>query len=165
MKKTLVGAGLLCAVTLVMAGGHMAPAVSKVSAMESPCVNETVYVDDKTQLMWQDAPYTDAEDGAQVKNRSLGKAGNWRHAVNYCRRLNYAGFTDWRLPTADELTAVHHEAGQHFEHFRDKDFWTSTPTTEGKYYVIYPVDAYRFKRTPRESNYIRCVRCNASEVQ
>jgi hypothetical protein len=165
MKKKLVGTGLVCAFTLVMAGGHMAPAGSKVTSLETSCVHETVYTDEETHLMWQDAPYTDAEDGAQARGRSVGKAGTWKHAINYCRRLNYAGYTDWRLPTVDELMAVHHEAGQHFEHFRDKDFWTSTPTTEGKYYVIYPTDAYRYKRTPRESNYIRCVRCNASEQQ
>jgi len=161
MKKKVLGLGLICAVSFAMAGGKLAPAASGIAEVESPCTAETVYADDKTNLMWQDAPYTDAEDGAEAKGRSLGKAGNWRHAVNYCRTLNYAGYTDWRLPTADELMMVHHDAGQHFEHFRDKDFWTSTPTTEGKYYVIYPADAYRFKRSPRESNFIRCVRCNA----
>jgi len=163
MKKMVLGIGLVCAATLVMAGGGVAPAASNVAELTSPCASETVYVDRDTHLMWQDAKYTDAEDGAREKGRSNGKAGNWRHAVNYCRTLNYAGYTDWRLPTADELFAVHHEAGQHFINFRDKDFWTSTPTTEGKYYVIYPADAYRYKRSPRESNYIRCVRCNAAD--
>jgi len=153
--------GLLCAVSLAMAGGKLVPAVSEVASVADPCTSETVYEDEATGLMWQDAAYTDAEDGAQARGRSAGKAGNWRYAVSYCRTLNYAGYTDWRLPTADELLGVHHEEGQHFAHFRDKDFWTSTPTSEGKYYVIYPADAYRYKRSPRESNYIRCVRCNA----
>jgi len=161
MKKKVLGIGLICAASYVMAGGNFVPPASGVAKVASPCTAESVYVDRETGLMWQDAAYTDAEDGAEAKGRSFGKAGNWRHAVNYCRTLNYAGYTDWRLPTADELMKVHHDAGQHFEHFRDKDFWTSTPTTEGKYYVIYPADAYRFKRSPKESNFIRCVRCNA----
>jgi len=161
MKKKILGISLICAVSVVMAGGKFVPAASEVAEVESPCVTETVYVDTKTELMWQDAPYTVAEDGAQARGRSLGKAGNWRHAVNYCRTLNYAGHMDWRLPTADELISIHYEVGQHFVNFRDKDFWTATPTTEGKYYVVYPADAYKYKRSGRESNFIRCVRCDA----
>jgi len=103
--------------------------------------------------------YPNAEDGAYANNRSARKAGKWNHARKYCSRLNYAGYSDWRLPTSDELTAVHRIDGQVFRYSRDKDFWTSTPTTEGKYYVIYPADAYPFKRSKSQSNFIRCVRC------
>ncbi|SFV90323.1 hypothetical protein MNB_SV-4-357 [hydrothermal vent metagenome] len=56
---------------------------------------------------------------------------------------------------------IHHDAGQHFIHFRDRDFWSSTPAVEGKYYVVFPADAYRYARKAKESNYIRCVRCSA----
>jgi len=158
MKK-MVSFGALLAASLLMAGGNINPAMPAVAEIGKPCKAHTFYVDSDTKLMWQDAPYTDAEDGAYARERSVGKAGNWRHAVDYCRRLDYAGYTDWRLPTADELQAIHHQDGELFVNFRDKDFWTSTPTTEGKYYVVYPADAYKYKRSPRQSNYIRCVRC------
>jgi formylglycine-generating enzyme required for sulfatase activity len=114
--------------------------------------------------MWQDQKYTTAEDGAYANNRSVGKAGKWNHALKYCRKLNYAGYSDWRLPTSDELTQVHRLDGQVFSYFRDKDFWTSTPTTEGRYYVIYPADAYPYKRQKKESNFIRCVRCTGEII-
>ncbi len=159
MKKKMVSFGILLTASLLMAGGNLNPAMPAVADIGKPCKTHTFYVDPDTKLMWQDAPYTDAEDGAYAREHSVGKVGTWRHAVDYCRRLDYAGYTDWRLPTVDELQAVHHIEGQVFANFRDKDFWTSTPTTEGKYYVVYPADAYKYKRSPRESNYIRCVRC------
>jgi len=159
MKKAAIGMGILLATVLVTAGGDLAPAASTVAQITLPCNTDTVYVDRKSKLMWQDATYTDAEDGAYIRNRSFGKAGTEGYAVQYCQRLSYAGYSDWRLPTADELMAIHHDAGQHFQHFRDRDFWTSTPAVDGNYYTVFPADAYRYARNKRESNYIRCVRC------
>jgi len=161
MKKRVMSLGLLLGATLVFAGGNLVPATPAVAKIGAPCKVHDVYVDRDTDLMWQDAPYTNAEDAAVAMNRSIEKAGSLNHAVNYCRRLNYAGFTDWRLPTADELMEVHQHPGQVFANFRDKDFWSSTPTTEGKYYVVYPTDAYKYKRNKNQSNFIRCVRCAA----
>jgi len=158
MKKTVLGI-ITVAATFVFAGGNLSPVASAVAATGETCHVQRVYVDRDTDLMWQDAPYNDAEDGAYAKGYSVGKAGKWTYAKNYCLRLDYAGYTDWRLPTADELMAVHRKRGEAFHYFRDKDFWTSTPTTEGRYYVVYPADAYKYKRSKRQSNYIRCVRC------
>jgi len=111
--------------------------------------------------MWQDAHYTPQEDGAFKNNRSLGKAGNLRHAVNYCRRLNYAGYSDWRLPTKEELMEVHRIKGEVFQNHRDGDFWSITPAMGRKNFVVFPADAYPYERFTSESNYIRCVRCTA----
>jgi len=160
MKKSIMMAGVLLSSMVLMAGGNICPNLSAVADINAKnCKTYTVYVENDTRLMWQDAPYTDAEDGAYKRNHSVGKAGTWNHAMRYCRRLNYAGYTDWRLPTADELTHVHRKPGQVFKNYRSDDFWTSTPSTDSRYYVIYPADAYRYKRYRRESNYIRCVRC------
>jgi hypothetical protein len=161
MKKQVIGMGIFVSAVLLFAGGDFVPATPAVAKIGAPCKAHEVYVDRDTDLMWQDAPYTAAEDGAYARNRSVAKAGSLNHAINYCRRLNYAGFTDWRLPTADELMQVHHHPGEDFINMRDKDFWSSTPTTDGKYYVVYPVDAYEYKRNKNQSNYVRCVRCAA----
>lgn len=163
MKKVLISSALLSAV-LVMAGGKLAPEdiPELVPAIEAPvddCKNNTVYHDEKTGLMWQDEAYTDAEDGAFKNNYTAGKAGSHQHAKGYCDTLYYAGYSDWRLPTADELMALHRKPGQAFTNIRGSDFWTSTPAKTGKYYVVYPVDAYRYERKVKDSNYIRCVRC------
>lgn len=162
MKKILISAGISMLTTLLMAGGNsgatIAP-VAKISSESKTCKDNKVYIQQEAGLMWQDQAYTDAEDGAVARGHSVAKAGNQRHAMNYCRSLNYGGYSDWRLPTADELASVHNPQENPFVYHRGSDFWTSTPTTENRYYVIYTADAMQYKRKQSESNYIRCVRC------
>ena len=158
MKKTVLTLWLFLSSALLMAGGNIAA----IEDVPNACYADKTYLQEDANLMWQDQKYTDAEDGAYANDRSTRKAGKWNHASKYCRRLNYAGYSDWRLPTSDELQHVHRIEGQVFNYFRDKDFWTSTPTTENKYYVVYPADAYIYKRVKRQSNFIRCVRCTGT---
>lgn len=160
MKKVLISACVSMLATLLMAGGDAAPILSPVAKISTKsCKENKVYIQSEAGLMWQDQPYTDAEDGAYKRGHSVGKAGKHRHAMNYCRSLNYNGYNDWRLPTADELSGVHEPQHNPFAYYRGSDFWTSTPTTENRYYVIFTADAMQYKRKPSESNYIRCVRC------
>jgi hypothetical protein len=161
MKKIYLSAALFLSTVLLMAGSNTeAPKDAEVVKIpKTNCVQNTVYKDHGTGLMWQDAAYTDAEDGAYKNDVSIGKAGSYQHARNYCNSLIYAGYADWRLPTSDELMTIHREEGQVFINFRDTDFWTSTPAEAGKHFVVYPADAYRFERKVSESNYVRCVRC------
>jgi len=162
MKSVLIAVGMTMSFGLLIAGGNVSPVVS-ISESNSNCSPDDVYVEENTQLMWQDQKYTDKEDGAYKRNYSYGKVGGWKHAVNYCRGLDYAGYTDWRLPTSDELLHVHRIPGEVFRYFRGNDFWTSTPGDGNRYYVVYPADAYQNKRNPKQTNYIRCVRCTAGD--
>ena len=157
MKKSVLSLCLALSTAFLVAGGDYAPIASIEPA--KVCHEDLTYLEKDVNLMWQDQQYTDAEDGAVARTRNSGKAGTYNHAKNYCRSLYYAGYSDWRLPTSDELQHVHRIEGQVFTHFRDKDFWSSTPTTEGKYYVVYPADAYIYKRYRSETNFVRCVRC------
>ncbi|HFS82449.1 MAG TPA: DUF1566 domain-containing protein [Epsilonproteobacteria bacterium] len=136
------------------------PEKSVVEEIPAVCESNGVFSDITTRLMWQDASYTDIEDGAYKQNQSKGKVGTWAHAKHYCSRLFFHGHSDWRLPTSDELSSLHDRPAQHFMNYRDGDFWTSTPSGTEKYYVIYPADAYRYSRNKKEVNYIRCVRCS-----
>lgn len=135
------------------------PEKSVVEEIPAACDSNGVYSDISTKLMWQDAAYTDTDDGAYKQNKSKGKVGTWEHANHYCNRLFFHGHSDWRLPTSDELSTLHHKPAQHFMNHRDVDFWTSTPSDVEKYYVVFPVDAYRYSRDQKEVHYIRCVRC------
>lgn len=160
MKKTIIILGGLLFTSLLMAGGDVSTKLSPVTAIPSyDCRADRVYRDKAQNLLWQDQPYTEAENGAFDRHQSIGKAGSHAHAVRYCERLQYGGYADWRLPTSDELSKVHYPEGNPFTYIRDNDFWSSTPTTEGRYYVVFPADAIRYARSPRQSNYIRCVRC------
>ncbi len=160
MKKLALSTWIVMSATLLMAGGNFVPALSSVEDIPSQaCKTDKVYIEESAELMWQDQGYTDAEDGAYKREGSASKAGKWKHAEKYCRTLDYVGYADWRLPTSDELQQVHRIPGQVFVYFRGRDFWTSTPASIGKYYVVYPADAYRYEHKVRRSNYIRCVRC------
>jgi len=160
MKKLIYVACVLMCGNVLMAGGNINPNLSNIEDIPNKiCKENKIYIEKDVHLMWQDQAYVDAEDGAYKRHHSTEKAGTWNHAINYCRRLNYAGYTDWRLPTKDELVHVHRKEGEVFSYYRGNDFWSSTPTTENRYYVVYPADAYQYKRSRRETNYIRCVRC------
>ncbi|RLA71291.1 MAG: hypothetical protein DRG09_00675 [Epsilonproteobacteria bacterium] len=160
MKKLLVLVSMITLSTFAIAGGDVSTKLSPVEAIPSKiCKTDKVFIEEDVELMWQDQLYKDAEDGAAKQNKSAGKAGVWRHAEAYCRTLDYSGFADWRLPTSDELQKVHRIEGQVFNYFRGTDFWTSTPASKGRHYVVYPADAYIYERKSSRTNYIRCVRC------
>ena len=165
MKKIFISYLALSA-SLLMAGGDIYPASPVTTDIGvQTCETNKVYREKDSNLMWQDEAYKDAEDGAYKRNHSAGKAGSWNHAKKYCSQLNYAGYGDWRLPTSDELSRVHRIAGQVFVNFRGENFWSSTPTTDTRNYVVYTPDAYPYKRYKRESNYVRCVRCSKNDAK
>jgi len=157
MKKSIVSLFLTLSTVSLIAGGDIYP--SKATTNSNPCNIDLTFVEKDVNLMWQDEAYTDKEDGAYSRRYNSGKAGTWSHAKRYCSKLDYAGYIDWRLPTSDELQNMHRINDQIFQNFRSSNFWSSTPTTAGKYYVVNTADAYRYKRKSKETNYIRCVRC------
>lgn len=167
MKRILITLSMFA---LLYAGGEMTPADSEVSSINASvnttlksCKIKKVYVEEDAKLMWQDKAYTDVEDGAFKREQSKGKAGSWQYAMNYCNGLYYAGYSNWRLPTSDELIHIHTKDGQLFAYHRGLEFWTSTPSIANKAYVVYPPDARRYQRFQKQSNYIRCVRCTGNE--
>ncbi|MEA1953562.1 MAG: DUF1566 domain-containing protein [Campylobacterota bacterium] len=160
MKKLLLTSFMVISSVLLIAGGDVKEELPEVTNIpNNVCNSDTVYIQKDVTLMWQDAKYGDIEDGAYKRENSGKKAGSLNYAKNYCQGLNYNGYRDWRLPTSDELMSVHRISGQVFKNFREGDFWTSTPAESKKYYVVLPADAYRYKRSVKQSNYIRCVRC------
>lgn len=164
MKKHRIIWGIFLLNALLIAGGNVSHKLSAVAEVPAQvCKENKIYIERDVQLMWQDQSFTEAENGAFKRHKSIGKAGTHRHASAYCSRLNYAGYSDWRLPTSDELVHVHYKKGQVFTYFRDNDFWSSTPTTSGKYYAVFPADAMRYARSPKQSNFVRCVRCTAND--
>lgn len=162
----LVSLALALSVSLVSSGGLMdvEPYTSSMPSnctAKDGCYKNGVYLELDNELMWQDASYRDADDLAYVSEDSNCKAGSQSYAVDYCQTLVYNGYSDWRLPSSDEMMHVSRKHNVFMDN-RGADFWTSTKATKGRYFVVYTVDGYRFARNPAQSNYIRCVRCNAN---
>ena len=60
--------------------------------------------DNCTGLMWQkDAADT---DGDQQVTYDFDDVLKWQHALSYCANLEFAGYTDWRLPNVRELQSI-----------------------------------------------------------
>ena len=57
--------------------------------------NGTV-LDTKTNLMW-----AERDNGSNI---------NWANAKNYCENYRGGGYTDWRMPTQDELAGLYDES-------------------------------------------------------
>lgn len=86
--------------------------------------SELIARDIKTGLIW-------AKDG-----NLPGKSVTWYEAKDFAKNSNYAGFTDWRLPTNDELIAFveHCTSNLKYDYFNSIGFtnfqrgryWTAT---------------------------------------
>ena len=92
---------------------------------------------EKKQQAEEKQIYTDPDTGLQwVRDGNLaGSRMNWKTAMEWAERLDYAGYRDWRLPTKDELAAFVKKGGNRpSEYFNTHGFtrnessyyWSST---------------------------------------
>ena len=90
MKRRAKIAAVLLSVFAFMASAQSAPDLQG-------DVQETqvrgYWIDPSTRLMWA------AKDN--------GRDVNWHKAINYCRDLRLAGYSDWRLATLGELEGIY----------------------------------------------------------
>ena len=110
-----------------------------------------VVSDSTTGLMWQ-------KDYSSTKT--------WQEALSYCENLEYAGYSDWRLPNRNESAMLlnYDKTASHYSDFPDMPanyFWSSstklTPYSTSAWCVDYGDGTLSgsFKDLER---YVRCVR-------
>jgi len=77
---------------------------------------ENTWTDPKTNLMWQLDHNPDQMD--------------WDESIEYCSNLNYAGFSDWKLPSIPDLfTIIDFSKGNPACYIKDtksSSYWSST---------------------------------------
>jgi len=156
MKKSWIVMSIVFLGSFAVAGGDVVP--HPYVEETKPCNVGGVYIQKKENLMWQDELYHDDEESAYRNGHSSGKAGTWEHVRNYCSTLDYGGFSDWRLPTLDELMDLHQRPTE-LKHSIASDFWSSTPDKGDKYKTLYTADGYPYVHKKSESHFVRCVRC------
>ena len=166
MRKIIILAIFIGMSSFAVAGGEIEPDVVIEPLGDIGDIDEVktiskigeVYVDHRSELMWQDEPYGDIEDGAYKHNKSEGKAGIWSYSKKYCEELYYAGYSDWRLPKVSELAGLYSQKN-HLKNNIAIDFWTSTPSKGNNYYTVYAImDGLPYEHKKIDTQYIRCVR-------
>ena len=122
---------------------------------------DDIVLDRATGLMWP------ADGNAAGANN--GALSNWTNGIIYANGLNFAGFTDWRLPNAKELVSLFHfAAGGVGVPKIDGDFfvniatwyWSSTTfldNTTKAYRVNFP-EAQLYFTLKTSGIYMLCVR-------
>lgn len=125
-------------------------APSAPSAAGAQTLTETQKLEDETQARGY---WVDPATGLMWAWRDNGRRVRWHQAMRYCRDLRLAGFSDWRLATAQELVGIYdkdakapgenprspwHDAGVMTSSVKGNlfltydRFWSSTPVTDDK---------------------------------
>ena len=124
-----------------------------VSQLERDDTKEIVY-DPATKLQWQ--------DNSDAKSTQR----DWDGAKSYCRSLNFAGYSDWRLPTIKELETIADYSRypdaykKGFKNFTSSYYWSSSPNVSGSssawsvYFEYGDSDSY----DKTDKYYVRCAR-------
>jgi len=117
-------------------------------------VSETV-TDSTNNLMWQ--------DNVAVTS---GITYTWADAIAYCENLDLAGFTDWRLPSINELRSIVDYGAYNptmysiFKNVAAKSHWTSTTYNNNTSYAIFMDLRFGYTSgSPKTTSFtVRCVR-------
>jgi hypothetical protein len=78
-----------------------------VASAQSSTNSQGMAQDTQTRGYW-----TDPSTGLIWAAKDNGKDVNWRKAMNYCRDLHLAGYSDWKLATLDELQGIYDKAAE-----------------------------------------------------
>lgn len=112
--------------------------------------DDEIVSDSATGLIWQ---------------KSYASDKNWQDALSYCENLEYAGYTDWRLPNKNDLVSIvkygKYNPASDFPDMPSSYFWSSSTIAEINDYA-WSVEFYSGFVSAAENkateNNVRCVR-------
>src|ERR1700726_34484 len=86
---------LICLSAITVICGAQSPANDRIGAQGTQ--PRGYWIDPSTGLMW-----TANDNGNDI---------TWGKAMKYCQNLSLAGYSDWRLPSIDELQRIYDDSG------------------------------------------------------
>ena len=100
-----------------------------------------------------------------IWQKSYASDKNWQDALSYCENLEYAGYTDWRLPNKNDLVSLvkygKYNPASDFPDMPSSYFWSSSTIAEINDYA-WSVEFYSGFVSAAENkateNNVRCVR-------
>ncbi len=115
---------------------------------------KAVVTDNVTGLQWQD------------DNTTTPSTLTWDYAITYCTNLEFGGFSDWRLPSKEELETIvdygkySPSIDQTFTNVTSSYYWSSTTDASYTSYAWLVSFNYGYTRNDvkTDSYYVRCVR-------
>lgn len=137
------------------------------SSFSAQIINgEVVVHDSKTGLVWQQNSADTNHDGSVTSAPyPAGDTMKWQDAMDYCKELEYAGRTDWRLPDLQELTTLvdyvrsYPAIDQLFQCESDYYWSASTYEEDGNeaWYIHFNFGSDHWKAKDKRA-FVRCVR-------
>ncbi len=114
---------------------------------------QTVY-DPSSNLVWQD------------NNEAKTIKKDWAGAKRYCKNLNFAGYSDWYLPTIKELETIADYSRypdaykKGFVNFTSSRYWSSSPHASytSSAWDVYFEYGYSGSYYKVDKSYVRCAR-------
>ena len=123
----------------------------EISALEG----DEIVTDTETGLIWQNG---------------YAAYKTWQEALKYCENLEYAGYSDWRLPNINELISlINYEAYSPASSFPgvmpSQKFWSSSTGSDGAQYAWYAdfETGKTWDLLKTNKYYVRCVRTDICE--
>ena len=99
--------------------------------------------------------------GLMVQKRDLSENGiSWDFANNLCENSTVGGFTDWRLPTIEELGTLYTNK-EKIGNFKNTEYWSSSNWSFGYstyYYYVDFANGYMSYNTLGAGYHVRAVR-------
>jgi hypothetical protein len=116
---------------------------------------------------WTNDVVTDHQTGRSWQRVAPSSKYDWLGAKDYCPQVMLGGFSDWRLPTLEELKTIVDTSkqdpaidGDAFPNTPSSVFWTSTPDTSNSRYAwgVYFVTGGSYWGGTTGAYWVRCVR-------
>lgn len=137
-----------------------------------PTITQKNYPADQQLVDNGDGTISDISTGLMWAQNGVGNGCNngnqliWTSAVGFADTLDFAGHTDWRLPTISELATIIDYSTSYpsidalFINTQSSNYWSSTVNSSYPTVVwsAHFLDGYIDNRGKTSASYVRCVR-------